>query len=156
MFDTDIQFDKGTDDSTERVLSDLSFLIAFSMMIIIFIIIPFATYVSSVLVKVPQVDIEASDAVIKDSVEINLYLTGSLDNLKIKIENDQDFIDVEFLLTRLKSKYAGKLKGKVNCRVYADENLLYKKIMEVIARLESLSETIDVDITLIYKNQGRG
>ncbi|MBI9047588.1 MAG: hypothetical protein JEZ06_24095 [Anaerolineaceae bacterium] len=148
--DMDIDFDGGG--VGERVLSDLSFMIAFSMMIIVFIVIPYATYMSSLMVNLPDPPVSGMDN--KTEVTIDIAVSGTQNNYTIVVGEGVPFSSPTSMLSAINREYEVELLGKrpVVFKVWGDKSLLYESIMDILTPLGQVSTGWgETRIELVYR-----
>jgi biopolymer transport protein ExbD len=141
----------------DRAFSDVAFAIAFSMMVVVYILVPYVIAITGVAVNLPDGSTAESQPAEADPeiVSINVELKIGTDGVDLgwsRYGEIKPTASVEALIAAIEAEVSsGETAKSIQVQVFADGSLDYEQVMRVVHRLPTLDGVGDVEIILLYE-----
>lgn len=148
--------------SGERAINDISLTIGFSMLIFVFILVPYLTVLNRLVVKVPETNESTISSEVKNKEQclIPVFILKDEGGYRVLLDEEKKrSIKLHSLSKEIEKVFEKDLAGagSVVFHIKADKDLSYQHVMEVLSKLRDFEENVKkpAEFQLFYTHEGR-
>lgn len=148
--------------SGERAINDISLTIGFSMLIFVFILVPYLTVLNRLAVRVPETNESTVSLAVKDEEQclIPVFILKNEGGYRVLLDEEKKrSIELHSLGNEIEKVFGRDLAGagSVVFHIKADKELSYQHVMEVLSKLRDFEENVKkpAEFQLFYTHEGR-